>query len=407
MSEGNLAYSYKALEFPDDKEYYSSSLFIRTDWESIIPILNYVRSLECAVSPPMKVEDKPIHLDSGSVVTMLAVEEETPKGDAAISKSGRSSKRDSLKNRGGGESNAHIDLRYLYFLKKVCNLTKKDARVYCQHQNKLLVERSIKNKAKVQPKKRYLFEAIEDSTSIHILACSKTGGKAKAMDSSVSSDVQRMDEIKAGEVVPEKSVILKRALEIKDISIPPYDRDEFGYLVYKHGDDLVSIAKGMKMDLKDVILVYYFEYCSRHLEITGSLLEKYVEEEWTITDRILFEENFMKYGTKFNKFMINKSEVDLRIYYRYYLKNYIPINWTEQERAMFSLLFSTYKKDWNSMQKNFPNKTPNDLRVFYGSYFKKLDEEERIRESQLAGGEEAQVKTKKRGRKPGTTKLSE
>lgn len=366
-SESDLDSS--ALEFPDD----ASSEPTTMERMLFGPILRYIQSLDHGVVDS-KEGDESMCTDRDS--TGRAIEKDN--GSKATQNVPRSRKKN--------ENNMHIDLRYLYFLKKVCNLTKKDALDYCRDQNRLLMERGTRNRAELLPKARYISEIRQDSIIIHTLPASKDRTNGLSEEGEMEEDGGTM-----------KSVVLRGVSEIRDLQVPAYNRDEFGYLVYKYGDGLVNIAKGMEMGLKDVILIYYLEYHSKSLEITGSLLEKYVEEEWTITDRILFEESFMRYGTRFSKFIINKSEDDLRIYYRYYLKNYIPMNWTEEERAMFSVLFSTYKKDWNSMHKNFPNKSANDLKVFYGSYFKKLDEEERIRESQLAGGGE---KFGKKGRRP-------
>lgn len=205
-------------------------------------------------------------------------------------------------------------------------------------------------------------------------------------------------------------MLIRKVERISDLKIPPYDKVSFEYLVYKYNDNLKKIASESSMCIKDVILIYYLKYHNRTLEMTGSLLDKYVDAEWSLRDRIIFEENFNKYGNKFNKFIINKNEEELRIYYRFYLKNYLPVNWNEEERTLFAHLILIYKKDWNSMAEHFERKNSNDLRVFYSSYFKKLDEEERGRELNLvelkvgegvelvAAGEREGV-PKKRGRK--------
>ena len=89
----------------------------------------------------------------------------------------------------------------------------------------------------------------------------------------------------------------------------------------------------------------------------------------------------------------------------FYLKNYIPFNWSCEERTLFAHLFGSYKKDWVAMEKNFDNKNAQDLKVYYCSYFKKLDDDERMRETKLVEMNLPPIVQKKRGRKPSSVKL--
>lgn len=113
------------------------------------------------------------------------------------------------------------------------------------------------------------------------------------------------------------SVHIEKLPEIKNLIFPSYEKENFEYLVYKHGDSLELFSNKTNIDIKNVTLIYYLKYHNVFIEISGTLLNKYVGEEWCINDRMLFEENFSKYGTKFTKFMMSKHESELRINYRY------------------------------------------------------------------------------------------
>lgn len=269
-----------------------------------------------------------------------------------------------------------FDPRYLYFLKKVCGLSKKECVAYGKDQHRLLIDRAAKSRADVPPAKTYTIEREEGGVRIFY---------------------------------GNQEVFLKRTEEIGDIPLPEYKKDDFEYMVYKYGESLELISKKTGMDIRDVILIYYMKYYNVSIEMTGTLLDKYVDEEWTMNDRILFEENFTKYGTKFHKFMMDKPEHELRIYYKFYLRNYLPLNWTDRERSLFAYLVGVYKKDWNAMAQRFQDvcgedtKDANDLRVYYGTYFKKLDEEEKMKELLLGGSvgfQGLEAARKRRGRKP-------
>lgn len=313
---------FSSLEFPDSSD---TSLI---DWDSIVPIITFVQSM--------------------------------------FSERKKEPKRDSL------DTTVFFDPRYLYFLKKVCGLSKKECVAYGKEQYKLLGERANKSKAEIPPVKGYSVLNEPEGATITI----------------------------EGNKIP---VTLRRIEKIQPIELPTYVKDEFEYLVYKYGENVEMISRKMEIDIRDVILIYYMKYYNVPIEMTGSLLDKYVDEEWNMNDRIMFEENFNKHGTKFNKFMMNKSVEELRIYYRFYLKNYLPINWTPEERGQFARLVGVYRKDWEAMSSHFETsgKNANDLRVFYGSYFKKLDEEEKAKEYLLGGGGEEGTDSAKgrRGRK--------
>ncbi|ELA42578.1 uncharacterized protein VICG_00330 [Vittaforma corneae ATCC 50505] len=302
-----------------------------------------------------------------------------------------------------------------------------------KEQIKLLIDRSNKNKAKTLPPKKYyaipevpMTDENNDSKyecmNSQDMPVNEYGNKSgdsfcpgvnifylEILNTNGSSEFTGMD-----------SIFLRKVPEISSIVLPSYEKEDFEYMVYKYGENLELISKNTGIDIKDVILIYYLKYHNMSIQIVGSLLDKYVDEEWCINDRILFEENFSKYGTKFNKFMMNKHEDELKIYYKYYLKNYLPVNWSEWERALFAHLIGVYKKDWNAMSLHFQResinnneydnnclKNANDLRVYYSSYFKKLDEEERLKELQLADVELPKLETvhRKRGRKPNSLKI--
>lgn len=85
------------------------------------------------------------------------------------------------------------------------------------------------------------------------------------------------------------------------------------------------------------------------------------------------------------------------------------MNWSDEDRALFAHLIDIYKKDWNAMAQCYNGtKNANDLRVYYSSYYKKLDEEERMRELQLAEVNlpKSEIVYRNRGRKPNSLKVA-
>lgn len=341
------------------------------DWSSIMPVITYAMSLYVEI--PTKPTQK--------------------KTQEKIKEARNVNKKDSVKARKDTDQSVFFESTYLYFLKKVCNLTKRECVMYGRDQNKLLMERAAKNKAEVLKLKRHY--AVKEDRGVRIFSSIK---KEEGPNYIGAAKEEKLE-----------SVFLEKISAINPIVLPEYEKDSFEYMVYKYGENLETISKKLNMDIKDVIVIYYLNYYGSEIKIVGPLLEKYVDDEWSITDRILFEENFTKYTTKFSKYMMNKSEEELKIYYKFYLKNYLPVNWSEEERSLFARLIGAYKKDWNDMANYFKSKNANELKVYYSSYFKKLDEEERLKEQELSPGDsQLQVTThKKRGRKPNLMKAIE
>ena len=321
----------------------SSSVSI--DWEPIVPIIKYM------ISVMQKREAK----------APGKTREEKKKRKPAVVKNTQ-------------DDSVFFDPRYLYFLKKVCNLGKKDCVLYGRDHMRSLVERAEKSKA----------TAPDGWTSYN--ATKRRDGAVVVCTTGTA----------------EKTVTLRKTSTIKQVVLPAYDKDAFEYSVYRNGENPVKIAHEVGMDAKEAILVYHMKYYGVEIEMVGSLLERYVNDEWTINDRVLFEENFSKYGTKFSKYMMNKSEDELKIYYRFYINNYLPVNWSETERALFAQLIGMCKKDWTQMAEHFETKDVNELMVYYNSYFKKLDDEGRLKEQQLTGTTllKPELQQKRRGRKP-------
>lgn len=409
----------QSFEFPEDEEQSMESI----NWRVLEPVIAFVLSNctdhECKLSS---------HKDRHVNAVILDKQIEN-KIDLIESPQRHSPKKGNI------SQSVLFDPRYLYFLKKVCNLSKKECVAYVKEQTKLLIDRSNRNKAKLPPPRKY--RAVPE-----ILTADEKDSSNRdcvgSMDEFISeSGSKKEDDLHPGinifyletrhkstdgppEFTGMNSIFLRKVPEISNITLPSYEKEDFEYMVYKYGENLELISKSTGIDIKDVILIYYLRYHNVGIQIVGSLLDKYVDEEWCINDRILFEENFSKYGTKFNKFMMNKHEDELRIYYKYYLKNYLPVNWSEWERALFAHLIGVYKKDWSAMSLHFQGegidndghdsncmKNANDLRVYYSSYFKKLDEEERLRELQLVDVEFPKLDTihRKRGRKPSSLKI--
>ncbi|KAM0679965.1 hypothetical protein GINT2_001907 [Glugoides intestinalis] len=345
-----------SFDFPSEK----------IDWSSIMPVITYAMSL--CVEIPIKLTPKK--------------SEEKTKDVKLISK------KETIRPRKETDQSIFFESTYLYFLKKVCNLSKRECAMYGMVQNKMLMERATKNKAELLKTKKHY--ALKEGRGVRIFSSIK-----------LEEGLGKEEDL--------ESVFLEKINRISPIVLPEYEKNSFEYMVYKYGENLETISKKLNMDIKDVIVIYYLKYYGAAIKIEGPLLEKYVDDEWCIMDRILFEENFMKYTTKFSKYMMNKSEEELKIYYKFYLKNYLPVNWTEEERSLFARLIGSYKKDWDGMAKYFQTKNANELKVYYSSYFKKLDEEERIKEQELAPGDtQLHVSIqKKRGRKPNLMKAVE
>lgn len=369
VNSDELEYSPKSVEFPESEHFY---IYKCMNWNEILPIINYISSLKNKA----KLFDSPTGIEKEKSAQLIRTRKAK---DKIIRK-------EALLKADTQEDYPFLNPGYLYFLKKGCNLTKRDAYFFCSENARALTDRATKNVAAILPRKRYF---------------SDVNGTGVSVFSILDMRVKVANPSEATQKKDEGSIFLRKVKNIGSIVCPPYDSLKFEYSVFKYKDDLVSISNAMEMDSKDVILIYYLYYNNVNIEIKDDLLDMYVQDEWSMTDRILFEENFMRHSTKFNNFMMNKSGEDLRIYYKYYIKNYLPMNWTESERATFSFLFNIYKKDWNAMQKNFHNKSSDDLKVFYSSYFKKLDEKERMKEAQLCDfeGMASEHTPKKRGRK--------
>ena len=122
-----------SLEFPS----FESHEFI--NWQQILPIVGFLLKSQDHID--LKIAAKPI-------------KEEVLK-------------KEQLKPKKTLESDAYNDMRYLYFLKKVCFLGKNDALYYCKDQAKFLYDRGNKNKAtNILPFKTY--KAVNETNGVKI-----------------------------------------------------------------------------------------------------------------------------------------------------------------------------------------------------------------------------------------------
>ncbi|EOB15410.1 hypothetical protein NBO_4g0038 [Nosema bombycis CQ1] len=117
----------------------------------------------------------------------------------------------------------------------------------------------------------------------------------------------------------------------------------------------------------------------------------------------IFKEKYSLFGNNLVKYQswINKTEKELKIFLRYFLKQQktqkieIPHRpsltredilscWSIDERQIFAIYFPYFNKNWITMATYFPKKTSSDLKMYYGKYFKGLSYNEQKFEASIS-----------------------
>lgn len=266
------------------------------------------------------------------------------------------------RTRTGSKGKSHIetayDPRYLHFLKKVCGIGKAGSLKYLKEQQKHLNERNRKNKAELPEEQAYRYEARDDSIKI---VASRGGADA----------------------APSDTVVLDRMRQINHIKPLKFDMVDFEYAVYKYQDDFKKLSELLGLSLRDSILAYYLNI-NKISHMSHSLIETIIKRDWSSeNDKLLFDLNYRRFGKKFWKYQIHRSEKDLRIYYKHYTRSGVLSAWSSRERALFASSFTEFKKDWGRIGSVLPSKSVKDLKIFYNEYFKKLSAEEKDAEMLL------------------------
>lgn len=249
---------------------------------------------------------------------------------------------------------AHLAVQnqdYLYFLKKVCQVTRKDALRYTVSQQKRLSERSAINAATELPPSQYTHTRTVNELTIYT---EDSTGKKEA-------------------------VVLQRMFLINDIRSAKEKDVEFEYIIYKYNDSFAKISQASGLDRESAILEYYLNVPNVWNPSKG-LLSLIAKRDWPDGDRILFEENFRRHGKKFWKYQMPRTESDIRMYALYYMQNMMIIGWSDEERGVFAKHFLQFKKSWAKYKEVLPDKNINDVKRYYNEYFQKLNEEEQAKE---------------------------
>ncbi|KMV66763.1 hypothetical protein M970_010930 [Encephalitozoon cuniculi EcunIII-L] len=187
-------------------------------------------------------------------------------------------------------------------------------------------------------------------------------------------------------------------------------------LILKYRNNFKKIKElAPQLDIKKCILKYYlmkdktYGYIKHKSgRISDSEVKLVVESQWSEYEMNVFAQHFRMFGRSWAKYqsLINKSEKDLKMFFRYYTKFVLPPGgssttasapvrrvsiskedvlrkWTIDERQVFAIYFPYYNKNWVSMAAYFPSKTSSDLRQYYNRYYKGLSYNEQRLEASL------------------------
>lgn len=203
--------------------------------------------------------------------------------------------------------------------------------------------------------------------------------------------------------------------EISGTELSEEDDRAVEELILKYGNDFKRIMGFVPhLSAGKCVLKYYLMKNKTHAyikqkpgRISDSEIKLIVEGEWSEYERDMFIQHFKVFGRSWGKYrsVINKSERDLKIFFRYYTKFVLPLRkgssvaavgkrysvgkeevlrkWTIDERQVFAIYFPYYNRNWVSMAAYFPSKTPSDLRQYYNRYYKNLSYNEQRLEASL------------------------
>ncbi|AFN82433.1 hypothetical protein EROM_010890 [Encephalitozoon romaleae SJ-2008] len=188
-------------------------------------------------------------------------------------------------------------------------------------------------------------------------------------------------------------------------------------LIYKYGNNFKKIRElAPHLRTEKCVLKYYlmkdktYSYMKHKSgRISDSEVKLIIESTWSEYERNVFIQHFRIFGKSWAKYqpLINKSERDLKMFFRYYTKFILPSSeststtvsmaprrvsiskedvlkkWTIDERQVFAIYFPYYNKNWVLMAAYFPAKTSGDLRQYYNRYYKSLSYNEQRLEASL------------------------
>lgn len=238
---------------------------------------------------------------------------------------------------------------YLYFLKTVCQQSKKEALKFIKNNLKRLIIASIRNTAGVPDKTDY--QIIKNSNKL----------------------IKKQNN---------KEITIKRIKSMNKIKSKSGNNLELEYLIYKYGCDYRKIAQASGLTSQDAILEYYLAI-PKIERPNKELLRIIADRDWPEGDRILFEENFKRHGHKYWKYQMPKNEEEIATYALYYGLNNIPEGWNREERGAFARTYSEINKNWPEYETILPEKTARQIKKYYREYFSKLTESEQSEEMHL------------------------
>ncbi|KAG5858942.1 hypothetical protein KMI_10g16420 [Encephalitozoon hellem] len=188
-------------------------------------------------------------------------------------------------------------------------------------------------------------------------------------------------------------------------------------LICKYGNNFKKIKEAAPhLETGKCILKYYlmkdktYSYIKHKSgRISDSEVKLIIESRWSEYERNVFIQHFRMFGKSWGRYqpLINKSEKDLKMFFRYYMKFVLPSSegtstvalaaprrvsiskedvlrkWTIDERQVFAIYFPYYSKNWMLMATYFPSKTSGDLRQYYNKYYKNLSYNEQRLEASL------------------------
>lgn len=175
---------------------------------------------------------------------------------------------------------------------------------------------------------------------------------------------------------------------------------------------------------KEIVKIYYkMKYKLRLKNWNGVLkdirkiqdkeLNEIVERDWSTDQREVFGNLYSELGKKWKEYMRyiqNKTENDLKIFYKYFKKNILKKKeektkkreekkegnsdrWKIHERQTFALLFPHIGKNWGVLANYIVTRTASEIRSYHRLYYKNLREGERVLEIYLKDIGEKKIRT--------------
>ncbi|KAI5191956.1 hypothetical protein NECID01_1724 [Nematocida sp. AWRm77] len=170
---------------------------------------------------------------------------------------------------------------------------------------------------------------------------------------------------------------------------------------------------------KELVLLYYHKKRALRLKswqdaykdtrkMTDADLKEVAECEWTHEEKEEFSQAYTLFGKKWHLYiekLPNKTEGDLKVFYKYFKKFILkakevkpegrkedskkkqkdaePNVWKSHERQTFALLFPHIGKNWNTLANYIVTKNATEIRSYHRLYYKNLSPGEKILEIHL------------------------